>query len=328
MKKILFSCFDRMPRLGAVLQLLFTIIPANRLCSRLATAGVLMAAPSASAANLSWDAGGGVDQNWSTSANWNPDAAIATGDNITFTSTGATSNSSSTTNVVTGSISIGNLSFTGNTTNFQITQIDTDQTLTVSGNFSQSLQNGTSNVIVKGSGSLSATGTNFSVAVSGVTGNATSTLNMSGLSNFSFNGSTFAVSMATASATTGQNGTVTLGASNTITATELDIGVGGNFSQPVGNRRGILNLGTTNTINADQITVGSDKYVGTLQFAAGITDGTVTIRNKAGTGGANLNIADSLNQSTVVAPLVSTVNFGTNTVDAEFNDVIIGRQIT
>lgn len=286
-----------------------------------------MAAPSASAADLSWDAGGGVDQNWSTSANWNPDLAIATGDNITFTSTGATSNSSSTTNVVTGSISIGNLSFTGNTTNFQITQIDSDQTLTVSGNFSQSLGNGTSNVIVKGSGSLSATGTNFSVAVSGVTGNATSTLNMSGLSNFSFNGSTFAVSKATAAVATGQNGTVTLGASNTITATGLDIGVGGNFSQPVGNRRGILNLGTTNTINADQITVGSDKYVGTLQFAAGITNGTVTIRNKAGTGGANLNIADSLNfSSTVGGALVSTVNFGTNTVEAEFNDVIIGRQ--
>ncbi|MCX6867595.1 MAG: autotransporter-associated beta strand repeat-containing protein, partial [Verrucomicrobia bacterium] len=59
--------------------------PSTRLCSLLSLCGfVMLGAPSAQAANRTWDGGGG-DDNWATAANW--DAAIATGDSLFFDGT-------------------------------------------------------------------------------------------------------------------------------------------------------------------------------------------------------------------------------------------------
>jgi autotransporter-associated beta strand protein len=123
-----------------------------------------------------------------------------------------------------------------------------------------------------------------------------------------------------------QNSTVRLASgTNTITVTNFRLGVSLITSGQLGSK-GSVSLGATNTINANTINVGAGRFAGELKFDTGIVDtGTVTIRNQAGTGKANLIIANQNVFANIIGGTVgSSVDFGQNTVDAQFGLMAIG----
>jgi fibronectin-binding autotransporter adhesin len=155
---------------------------------------------------------------------------------------------------------------------------------------------------IAGGGALSVTGGNVQVGVSQTASNAannsTGTLDLSGLTGaagFAATVTNFNVGQGNTSA-----GVVTLtNTANAITATTINVGNSG--ASNGGAAASSLTLGTgANVIQADTINVGLGKIGGTVAFAsqgAG-SPGTVTIANKAGSGGAALIIGDTTGTAT------------------------------
>jgi hypothetical protein len=278
-----------------------------------------------------WDAGGGTDLNWATAANWSSDTVPGAAEFALFGTAGAITDVSGTTNVVDSNRNIARLAYdhTGSGL-YQITRIESGATLTAgtgptSAPFLIQFFSGTniSNVIMNGGGSLSLNGR----FIAGRASNADSaniqtvTLDMSGLSAFTTNGTEFQVAFAEGNNhNSTQNSTVRLASgTNTITVGNFRLGVslisGGQLDS-----KGSVSLGATNTINADTINVGAGRFAGELKFDTGIVNtGTVTIRNQAGTGNANLLIANQNVFANIIGGTVgSSVDFGQNTVDAQF----------
>jgi hypothetical protein len=71
-------------------------------------ASFILLAPALHAAAVTWDGGGGADENWSTAVNWSDEAA-PTGGDVTFNATGALT--SGTTNTGDASSSIASLTY-------------------------------------------------------------------------------------------------------------------------------------------------------------------------------------------------------------------------
>jgi hypothetical protein len=174
----------------------------------------------------------------------------------------------------------------GAVNDFITTLIPSGSVLTVNGATPLVIGNGAVAVsaAITGGGSLVA-GTGTSVLTVQST-SGTAKLDLSGLTNFSFNagGAGGAISLGTGSSSA--SGTLNLaGGSNNITATTLSIG-----NNNTGGTE-ILNLGNgTNIINADTITMGFSKTVGTMQFLNN-AGGGLSIANHTGTGRATLNIS-------------------------------------
>jgi fibronectin-binding autotransporter adhesin len=147
-----------------------------------------------------------------------------------------------------------------------------------------------------GLGTMAVNGTTINISVNQAAVNAgywsKGTLDVSGLAAFSTNVTNFNIGVG--STTHGPGDVMLSDTANTILATTLQVGVtGGN------NGRGTstLTLGTgTNVIQADTINIGRNKSSGpgvvkfVLQTAG--SPGTVTIADKAGTGRANIDIAN------------------------------------
>ena len=152
---------------------------------------------------------------------------------------------------------------------------------------------------------------------------------MSGLSSFIYNssGKSFRVGLksGTVSTPVGYNGsaTVTLAASNTITATSLVLG-----DQDAGRDNGsaTLHLGGANTINASTITVGNNRNNATLDFAT--ASSTATFRGT----NAGLNPVSNWNVGTGFALgngnsqiWTDSVDLSNGTVDALVTTLTIGQ---
>lgn len=154
----------------------------------------------------------------------------------------------------------------------------------------------------------------------------TAVLDMSGISSFGFTGGEFNLGGRQANTTGNRaNGQVTLASgSNTITATSLNIGAGSNSNAGANN---VLTLGTsatgttTNTINADSFFVGTHKSTGTIQFGAG--SGTLTIRNRAGTGRAAITLGSHQSAGTPAAK--GSLLFNGHSIDVLASTVIVGQ---
>ncbi|MEA3209273.1 MAG: hypothetical protein QOE70_2330 [Chthoniobacter sp.] len=110
---------------------------------------------------------------------------------------------------------------------------------------------------------------------------------------------------------------------NLITATNLSVGHSNNANGGVG----FLTLGNgTNVVNADTINIGFSKVNGTVAFAspgAG-SPGTLTIHNKAGTGGADINIGSQAGTATA-AVLTGTLDLRGHTSNITANNVTVGN---
>lgn len=111
----------------------------------------------------------------------------------------------------------------------------------------------------------------------------TSTLNLSGLQNFTANVIRFDVGRGTNAIGVYQGSsrpqaTLFLAQRNTITAGTMVIG----SRNQTGNANNTLHLGQENTLNIGTLVVGSGRVGGTLRFAAGLEDPTLVLRGAAG----------------------------------------------
>lgn len=215
---------------------------------------------------------------------------------------------------------VASLAVNSDSSNSNALIIGSGRVLTVAGGFtigfnSNPAANTTTSLVASGPGTLSITAGNFQLGGSTNSGfgNA-ATLDMSGLSNFSYANTTgtFRVGDATNGSSAG-TGSSTLILANTSTITAQTFTMNSPTAAPH-----VVRLGSSaNFINADtlQIGVNSNRSGGTLQFDT--ATGTLRVRNTAGTGRANMTVGFG-NGSTAVG--------STNTVDltGHASDLLLG----
>lgn len=301
---------------------------AGRLAAGLASVLVLATARGAS---VTWDAGGGANLAWAyqsvpgTFDNWSDDGDPS-GDSLTFNNSGVAGAAGTATNTVGSSVSVASLAYTnyGASANYHTTQIDNGVTLTVTGGMTAGpAAAGTCDVTIQGStagaGALALTGGNFSVYNPVTWSTVAMNLTMRDLGAFTANVGNFDVNY------TGpySGASVRLAATNTITANNLRMGNWG------GNAGGYLYLGQSNTLNIDNVYVcGINLYNGAksyVYFDSGLTDPTLVLRNKAGTGRVNLlSIGDRPTVDNPSEKIYGTVDFSGGTVDVLVNQLVIG----
>ena len=262
----------------------------------------------ASGATRTW-VGGTSPLTWATGANWDT-GVPGTTDTATFAVGGASTTIGTITSILDASKTIANLNFTPATLGYHHgLQINSGQTLTVSSSFSalsSDAGGGTNELTIKGDssgvGALSigsgGGSDNFTVGTTGTAGsNATAIVDMSGMGAFTANVTTFMVAGARTSGSGQCYSRLYLAASNTITATTVNIG--NNSLGANGQKYGDVYLGQTNTINATTINIGNGRSTGTLQFQSGLASSpTLTIRDKSGGNTAALVVGqDSCNSA-------------------------------
>ena len=252
----------------------------GRFRSRIGAAALLAAlacAPLAHASTYTWNA---VSGNWSTSANWNLNSPVGgplAGDTAVFNNTDTSASSNTVNNTVDLGFAgtIANLQYTNASTSptFQVTQIPTGETLTVTnsvlvGNANQ----GTAYITyayMTGGGTFKETGPNLTIQNYGNASgaNATAYFNLLGLSNFIYYNTNGTISIGNnpGSLTRLGGNFILAGVSNNITATNIDIGT--STSAQAGPLC-TLAFGTgTNIINTGAINIANQKNSANVTFA-------------------------------------------------------------
>ncbi len=297
-----------------------------------------------SAAVATWD--GSVDNNWSTTGNWDTDASPV-GQDVSFGDVDKTG-STTVNSIVDVDTTLSSLSFvnTGNsgTTDWQVVQIGAAQTLTLNGSGitgGNVLFLGSTNAALTGKqytyakmtggGSLVINASDDNVLITQVSSNdsGTARLDLSGLSSFSANVANFYVGQGKRMTSTLLLASTEAG-TNTITASKLAVG-DSNGSDPGG--VSLLSLGTANTLNVDDIFVAaSASDVAQVQRASGTISfqnagSSVTIRGATGgTSRADLSIAlmEYIPGQVTNTHARGTVDFTGSTVDALLGEVKMG----
>jgi hypothetical protein len=218
----------------------------------------------------------------------------------------------------------GLLNITGGnfTSNVPITTSTTSSTVPLTGAVI-TLNGGT--LIVNGASDLNL-GPTFASGTPGTT------INMSGLSNFTYNsaGKNFNAQIFGNTAGSGSAilaSAVTLAtATNTITANQLNLGNNGAAS---GGGASSLNLGTTNTLNVSSINIGySGRSNATLKFAAGLSNPTLAVRNTNGTAAASSWNVGRLSDNNASRSWTDAVDLTAGTLDAWVGTLNIGNADT
>ncbi|BCU79763.1 autotransporter-associated beta strand repeat-containing protein [Luteolibacter sp. LG18] len=162
----------------------------------------------------------------------------------------------------------------------------------------------TSAALITGTGTLTVDGASDLVVThngggsQGTTSDAISHLDMSGLTNFEYKGSTNKVRVDGGATANNRGARMTLGANAKFTASSFEIQ---NVGAPSGDARlSEVLLGNNTTINANTITIlgGNSKDSANLKFRTGLATGpTLKIRGTGGTDSdrANINIATGAN---------------------------------
>jgi autotransporter-associated beta strand protein len=248
-------------------------------------AALILTAQLAGATSYLWNVTPAGSNPWNTAGNWTPSGGPpGSADAAIFGQTGTSSSALTVNNVVSISTTVSILTYTNvGSSAYNVTQIPTGVTLTVSGSFTNGGLLGASSSIstlanMTGPGTFLVTGNNFRVGnntSSGGTGSAT--LDLSTLSNFvySANSGTFNL---------GNEGSRGVGnmnlaaASNSITAGTMNINVGATSTGTSGN----FYLGAgTNVINAGTINIAAARNTTPVQFL-GATGG-LRVRGTGGT---------------------------------------------
>jgi len=303
------------------------------------------ASRTASAAVTTWS-GGGIDDNWSTSANWSDE--LPAGNDVVFAAADATGTpglSGSPNNIVDANTTLGSLKFTNTQPGNHTTEIQAGATLTVNGGGNsieiQSPTNGSSDVVhatILGEGTLVANNAEATLFVGQGAGTADATrratLDLSGLEEFSATLSQIVIGRQLNSSQPNRpQGTLRLARNNTLDLT-ANPGIHlGNNNQNNGNAADaqVLELGVSNTILSNNgIIIGGKKGNGYLRFNSEIVNpeaGNVVFRNRAGTGRqANWLIGDNSTQSGGGTIATGEIDFSTlGTVDALVGNLIVGR---
>jgi len=266
-----------------------------------ALTAILLSFP-ALAVQYYWTGAGGVDQNWTTAANWTPAGPPPSGDTALFGVDATVGDSLTVNNIVPGNTAIAGLSYTNSVnTTWHVTSIPVGVTLTVNGpltvgGVAAGAAGTVSLAAIAGSGTLVVTGTPLNV---GNNGSASllqgTTLDLTGLNNFIYNASA---------------GVIATGIGNRSIAT-LNLASVSNYVTV-----GTMNLNTSSSSssgNGTALRFGSGTNilnVGTFNLAAGRTSGTATFTDAngglrlRGTGGTDND------RATIV---IGLRNFGSST---------------
>ncbi len=318
----------------------------------------------ASAATVIWTAASGTDTNWSNGANWSGAAAPTGADDVKFFDTGTNLTIGLPNTFVDGAFtgSIGSLQL-GQTNGFHTIAIATGQTLNITNGH---LNVGTSTDInlvrnltntFVGAGTLNFDNTNFSLILAqgsagGLSG-LRANLNLSGLDNFTMNGSRIGLGTTTlpnpGNANQREAAFLTLAKTNVIRLsyavplnTYLTSAAATNaieMSHNAGNNAGILSLlylGQTNVFYIDSISAGRTKAsatsAGVVQFNPSLI-GSSPVAFFRGVGGnssrvTRWSIADMCTAASSAQVSVGTNNFTGGTVNALIDTLSLARDTT
>ena len=322
-------------------------------------AGALFLTHTASAASKTWSAGG-VDNFWSTVANWSPSGSPATGDNVGFGITGATAYRTNAPFVTNNTV---DLAFTAVPATLAFNHTNSSHVTLVSGpGLVISSTSSSTNVFYVGSGvdngntpaldwvgfwgtSLSITNTN-SVIYIGEGGtvaaspapNRRATLNLAGLNNFAakvkqllvaYDDGTTIRRRQTATLFSAKTNYITCTASASSYAPGMsDNSIGfiiAECVQQAGNAC-TNRMGQVNVLNFNAMKIGGAKTANTsLSFNSGWTSPSAVFRNAAGTGRQNAwFIADDSSTAGSSGSSTAFVDFTLGTVDALVDQIFIG----
>ena len=187
---------------------------------------------------------------------------------------------------------------------------------------------------ITGSGTLTVNGnTDLKLGPTYVSGTPSTTIDMGGLADFVYDSPTkiFRVGLAGGSPSLGNTtlvSEVTLASgSNTITAASFSVG-----DQGGGGGGGIskVHLGATNTLNVANINVGSSaRSSATMDFAPGLTNPSVIIRNTNGSSAVNSwevgNVSTYSGAGATGLTWTDTVDFSNGTLDALVGTLSVGQ---
>lgn len=181
---------------------------------------------------------------------------------------------------------------------------------------------GTARVMVITNGTLNV-GSGGVFTLNGING---TTVNMSGLTAFTFNGAAgnrnFTVTPDTVSATaTNTNSVFLAGGSNNISAAAMAVGGAAGTSQG-GNHQGQMFLGQVNQLSANSLTIGGFNGSGVVAFQSGITDGALTLRGSNAVGRMGTLIVGATSSGSRSG--AGTLNISNGTIDALVSNTYIG----
>ncbi len=283
-----------------------------------------MAAGLTQAADINW-VGGGTDNNWSTGANWSPADTDPTGDNLFYDVTDMTT-LGTVNGTVDSSYNVASMKFDHPSTasdQGHTIEITSGNTLTVSGTmdvgrhgpwpthennkYVTAMFTGGGQMVVNGAVTIRNAGADSP--------HRAARLDVSGLSQFTVD---TAASIHLGGTNNGR-GELILSPDNLLKAASIYLP--GAQSWATGGLMSSLQLGQQNTLNADIISVGGYGLAGEMLFQSGLTNPEVTIRDRAGTGAADLYIGDMHNNDRDVSGLV---DFTGGTVNAEFDQLQLG----
>ncbi len=274
--------------------------------------------------------------NWSASGSWTPSGPPASTDTAVFGATGVSGSSTTVNNTVdagfSGTITALTYNQTGST-HYHVTQINSPQTLTVSGTITVGGLTGIGTstatlVYMTGSGGLVANG-NINVYNSGTSADTAvlATFNLSALANFIYNNSSGTIAIASSNSPANyESGLMVLaGVSNNVTAGTISVGAphvsnnGANCSLNLGGGTNIINVGTLN--------IGMYKDTATVQFNG--STGGLRLRgvngNSDDTSRAEINIGDVNGAGATSTPKGDLTLTGGLPVDIKADTVLIGR---
>lgn len=284
----------------------------------------------AKATSITWDGDSGTNLFWATPGNWDLGTVPTSSDAVYFTATGAAA--SGVTSSVTDNYTIQSLTFSALTTGTsQHIEIDSGKTLTVS-NLSGSgtvlgvglytsggsATTGTS-AIFSGEGTLSVTGGSSRTITVSNAGNSNALLDMSDLANFNASVGTISIAGGIGNFSN-QYARMILAKNSTITATKIDVAVGGsNANYNVGH----FDLGETTVLNVGTLTVGGAKSNGYMSFQEGIYGGSLQVRGS--TGGTSRAIINVGQYGTSGSPQVyGEIDWRAGNVDALVSSLNVG----
>ncbi|HVM50059.1 MAG TPA: autotransporter-associated beta strand repeat-containing protein, partial [Candidatus Acidoferrum sp.] len=288
----------------------------------------------------------GVNGDWSTAANWAPNGAPGSSNDVQFCDLGIVPSVGTPDNTVDSAFNIGSLTY-GQTNDYHTTLIDPGLTLTVSGTNGLNVGTGTAagdalqlTTTVQGPGaalvvSNSSAIINIDQSQPLTSGNSstTATLDLSGLDTFNASVARVLIGEDTTTALRGACGVLNLAKTNKITMTpgsaspQIDLGANIQSGATPG-LASILSLGQTNAIFADSIAVGRGKTVSPggpiIQFNSSFTNPVAYFR---GTNGASSrigmwSIADAWGAKT--SQNSASADFSLGTVNALVDQMWIG----
>ena len=154
----------------------------------------------------------------------------------------------------------------------------------------------------------------------------TLTLNMSGLGTFIYSNTTgtlqASVGLVATSAGTGGDTVTLAGGTNLITAANLNVG---NNSPSSSTPATTFNLGTNNIFNVGTINAGSGRGGDAIQFASGITNGTLAIYGTTGPGSLCTWVSGNHDSFSPNDKPVDLVDVTAGTLNAQLNTITIGK---